>query len=58
VGLFVQGLADQPISFDLDVNEATVPWLQAALWIVWPIAPIGLFAIHEYRLRRRRPSPA
>ena len=54
---FVQGMdRNQPIAFDLDVAEATVPWLQTVLWIAWPIVPIGLYLIHEIRVRSRRPS--
>jgi hypothetical protein len=59
VEVFVQGEdRDQPIAFDLDIAEAKVPWLQTVLWIAWPIVPIGLFAIHEFRVRRRQPSLA
>lgn len=54
VDVFVQGLnRAQPIGFDLEVAEPTVPWLQTILWIAWPIVPIALFAIHEFRVRRR-----
>jgi hypothetical protein len=57
VDVFVQGIdRNQPIAFDLDVVEGAVPWLETILWIAWPIVPIGLFAIHEFRVRRRQPS--
>jgi hypothetical protein len=52
VDVFVDGMdRNRPIAFDLDVAGATVPWLQTVLWIAWPIVPIGLFAIHEFRVR-------
>ena len=39
----------EPISFELEVAEGPVPWLQLSLWIAWPIVPIALFAVRRLR---------
>jgi hypothetical protein len=43
----------QPIEFDVEVAQPAPPWLSMSLWIAWPLVPIGLFAIHQFRLRGR-----
>lgn len=42
-----------PIGFDVDVNEPLPPWLDMTFWIGWPVAAIGLFAIHQWLGHRR-----
>jgi hypothetical protein len=42
----------QPIGFDVDVAPPPPPWMQMILWIAWPIIPIGLFALKEFRTKR------
>jgi hypothetical protein len=52
--VYVQGVdRSQPIGFDVEVAQPPPPWLNMSLWIAWPLVPIGLFAIHQFRLRRR-----
>jgi hypothetical protein len=59
VDVLLGGLASSPpISFELEVTEGPVPWLQLSLWIAWPIVPIGLFAARQLRLRGRPGIPA
>jgi hypothetical protein len=48
----VQGVdLSQPIGFDVEVAHPPPPWLEMIFWIAWPVLPIGLFAIHRFRLR-------
>ena len=47
----------QPIKFDIEVVRPPPPWLQMMPWIAWPILPIGLFAIHRFRLREWSARP-
>jgi hypothetical protein len=42
-----------PIRFDVEVGEGMPPWVEASLWIGWPLAAIALFAIHQFLVRRR-----
>ncbi len=42
-----------PIRFDVDAAQPPPSWLQMSPWIAWPLVPIGLFAVHQFRLRRR-----
>jgi hypothetical protein len=52
--LSVRGVdSAHPIRFDVDVAPPPPPWLQMSPWIAWPLVPIGLFAVHQFRLRRR-----
>jgi hypothetical protein len=54
VEVIVSGTSQgQPIGFDVEVAEAFPPWLQMSLWIGWPLVAIGLFAVHQFRIRRR-----
>jgi 5-hydroxyisourate hydrolase-like protein (transthyretin family) len=54
VNVFVDDSAKRaPISFDVAVAEPIVPWLDTGLWIGWPFAAIGLFAVHRILARRR-----
>jgi hypothetical protein len=41
----------QPIGFDVEVAQPAPAWLEMSLWIAWPLVPIGLFAIHQCRLK-------
>ncbi|HEV3298296.1 MAG TPA: hypothetical protein VG055_01550 [Planctomycetaceae bacterium] len=42
--------------FDIDVAEGPPPWIQMSFWIGWPLAVIGLFIVHQFRVRRE-PRP-
>ena len=54
VDLIVEGLApNPPIEFEMEVADATAPWLQLSLWIGWPLLPIALYAIQQIRLKRQ-----
>jgi hypothetical protein len=46
----------QPIGFDAEVSESAPLLLQLCLWIGWPLLPIGLFGVHQLRMRRRSSS--
>jgi hypothetical protein len=53
VELCIEGLApNPPIEFETEVADATVPWLQLSLWIGWPLLPIALYAIQQFRENR------
>jgi len=53
VDVSVEGLATTPpIGFEVEVADATVPWLQLSLWVGWPLLPIALYAIQQFRLHR------
>jgi 5-hydroxyisourate hydrolase-like protein (transthyretin family) len=55
IAVFVDDPAKRaPISFDVDVAEPMAPWLDTGLWIAWPFAAIGLFAVHRILVHRRR----
>jgi hypothetical protein len=45
---------DPPVAFDVEVAEAPPPWLQLGLWIGWPLVAIGVFAVHQLLVYRRR----
>jgi hypothetical protein len=47
-----------PIGFDVDVAEPIAPWIDTGLWIAWPFAAIGLFAVHRMLVGRRSRKPA
>jgi hypothetical protein len=49
---------DPPIQFDVDVAEGFPPWAQTSLWVGWPLLAIGGFALHQWRIQRRRESAA
>jgi hypothetical protein len=54
VEVVVQGPAPpQAIGFDVEVADAPPPWLDLSLWIGWPLLAIGLFAVHQWLVRRR-----
>lgn len=40
-------------AFDLEAAEAAPAWRDLALWFVWPVVPIILFAWHQILVRRR-----
>ena len=42
----------EPIGFDVEVARPPPPWLEMIPWIAWPILPIGLYAIGQFRLGR------
>jgi hypothetical protein len=42
-----------PLAFDVDVAEPIAPWVETSLWIGWPFAVIGLFAVHRLLVHRR-----
>jgi hypothetical protein len=44
----------QPVAFDLEVAPTPPRWRQMIPWIAWPILPIGLYAIAQFRPRRAR----
>ncbi len=46
-------VASPPIEFDMDVAAPPPPWLELSVWIGWPLAAIGLFAIHQAAIHRR-----
>lgn len=48
----VEGIGP-PIGFDVEVAEAPPPWMATGLWIGWPLAAIGLFAVHQVLVHRR-----
>jgi hypothetical protein len=55
VEVVVQGVgAGSPIGFDVAVTEALPPWLNLSIWIGWPVGAIGLFAVHQWLVQRRR----
>jgi hypothetical protein len=41
-----------PPGFAIDVAKDLPTWIQMSLWIGWPLAVIGLFVAHQFRLRR------
>jgi hypothetical protein len=45
---------EQPIQFDLEVDETLPRWLDQAPWIGWPVLAIAIFAIHRALVHRRR----
>jgi hypothetical protein len=47
---------DPPIQFDVDVAEGFPPWAQTSLCVGWPLVAIGGFALHQWRVQRRRAS--
>jgi hypothetical protein len=52
--VFVLGVDQaQPIGFNVEVAQPSSSWLEMSLWVAWPLVPIGLFAIAQFRLRRR-----
>ena len=53
VDVSVEGrVPDPPIEFEMEVADATAPWLALSLWIGWPLLPIALYAIQQFRLQR------
>jgi hypothetical protein len=55
VELIVDGVEPAPpIAFDVEVAEALPPWLHMGLWIGWPLVAIGVFAVHQLLIYRRR----
>jgi hypothetical protein len=42
----------QPVTFDVEVASTPPRWRQMIPWIAWPILPIGLYAIAQFRPRR------
>ena len=44
---------ESPIEFDINVAEGLAPWVDTSLWIGWPAAVVGLFAVHQFLVRRR-----
>jgi hypothetical protein len=53
VDVIVEGLSpNPPIEFEMEVADATVPWLEFSLWICWPLLPIALYAIQQFRQSR------
>ena len=54
VEVSVRGLdQDIPIGWEMEVAEALPGWLTMGPWITWPLAVIGLFAVHEWLVRKR-----
>jgi hypothetical protein len=52
--VFVEGVdSSEPIGFDVEVERPAPPWFDLSLWIAWPLVPIGLFAMAQFRTRRR-----
>jgi hypothetical protein len=65
VEVAVQGTSGPSrVAFNADVLPAPPQWFELLPWIVWPLLPIGLFALREIavganaseRARRRRPG--
>jgi hypothetical protein len=57
IEVVVRGSSSEPaIGFDVEVAEALPPWLNMSLWIGWPLAAIGFFAVHQWLVHRRRLS--
>jgi hypothetical protein len=47
---------ESAIRFDVVVAPPAPPWLDMSLWIGWPLLAIGLYAIHQGLVQRRRPA--
>jgi hypothetical protein len=55
VEIVVNGFEQEPpIAFDVEVAEALPPWLHMGPWICWPLVAIGVFAVHQLLVYRRR----
>jgi hypothetical protein len=46
-------LGAERVSFELEADEATPPWLALWPWVGWPVLAVGLFGIHQVLVRRR-----
>jgi len=49
---------EPPIGFDVVVAPPAPPWLDMSPWIAWPLLAIGLYALHQWLVQRRRPFSA
>lgn len=47
--------ADVASGFELEAAAPPPPWQRLAPWLVWPVAAIVLFAVHQCLVRRRPP---
>ena len=55
IEVVVHELEQEPaIGFDVVVVPPPPPWLGMSLWIGWPMLAIGLFALHQWLVHRRR----
>src|SRR5207237_774679 len=42
-----------PLRFTIEVQDAAPAWLDMRLWLLWPVAAIALFALHQWLEKRK-----